>query len=360
MRYAFRDKVGGWYRVQRVHGRLLFSTPKGIYHRRGTRLEPHPAFNFRAQVHYIAEYGSDMLIIHYEGDSGGLYTQKFDRNGKQAPIMLSALDGWSFSHILVENEGVLWLGGAKGLVRYEPTDSLGAEPFPPMLRKLTAKRDSVLFWGTFVNDYGGLISAPSSGFKFNIPYSLNSIRFEFGVPIYRQSVPLYFQFFLEKFDESPPTEWSSAPFKEYTNLSEGRYTLWVTVKDERGTPGPKIPVVVEVAAPWNRTFGFYTLAVVGALALLLLLYKFISVPVLRRNKLLDENNRYLNVDLSAKSVEIRRLDEALTQKNREIALLNEALSRSEERENSYRLRLEELENVLVEWVRFAGAIRELT
>ncbi len=358
VRYTFKHKVGGWYRVFNVKGNLLFATPKGVYREEGARLVPHPDYTFSEQVHHILEYGSETTVIHYEADGGKPFTRKFDAKGKLMPTSFSHLDGWILNHALVEKQGVLWLAGPKGLVRYEPTDSISPTPFPPMLRKLTAKRDSTLFWGAFANEFGGIVSVPSGNFRFHIPYALNSIRVEFGVPVYRQSGPLHFQFYLEKFDEHPPLEWSSVPFKEYTNLPEGRYTLWVTVKDEQGSVGQKATLSFEVAAPWNRTVGFYSLAVVALLTLMLLAYKYFSAPIQQRNKLLDEDNRHLSVDLSAKSVELRRLDEVVQQKNTEIARLAEAQVRIEERNQELAQRLAELEAVMLNWTRFAGLLRD--
>jgi ligand-binding sensor domain-containing protein len=359
-RYAFKDRAGGWYRVFSVHGKLFFATPRGIYRESGSRLERHPDFAISGPVHAIVEYGTSAYVIHYENAIGQYETRKFDASGKIIPTSLSTLKGWGFDRILSENEGILWLAGPKGLVRYEPMDSTPAVPFPPLLRKLILLRDSVVFFGAFVNEYGGLISQQSPNVKFVIPFKSNSIRIEYGIPIYRQASPLQFQFYLEKFDESPPDDWSNAPFKEYTNLSEGRYTLWVTAKDEQGNVSSKAAVSFEISPPWNRTILFYSGIVATLLVVMFLVYRYFSVPIQRQNKLLGEDNRFLNVDISAKSLELRRMEEAMVLKNAEIARLSEAVGRSDDRERQDRQRIHQLETQQREWSQFANLLREIT
>lgn len=120
----------------------------------------------------------------------------------------------------------------------------------PLLNKLVLGNDSVYFsdgnWtsGNFYIDHGIYTISP-------IPYFLNSIFFEFKSSE-NSGFPLYFQYFLEGFDD----DWlniTSYNIKEYSNLDEGEYTIRVRNLSASGEAGKTFSLNFRIKPPVYRT-----------------------------------------------------------------------------------------------------------
>lgn len=158
----------------------------------------------------------------------------------------------------------------------------------PLLNKLVLGNDSVYFsdgnWTSenFNIDHGIYTISP-------IPYFLNSIFFEFKSSE-SSTFPLYFQYFLEGFDD----DWlniTSYNIKEYSNLDEGEYTIRVRNLSASGEAGKTFSLNFRIKPPVYRTKIAYFIYVVFVV---LILWAIIQVGSFRFAKERYELERIIN------------------------------------------------------------------
>lgn len=158
----------------------------------------------------------------------------------------------------------------------------------PLLNKLVLGNDSVYFsdgnWTSenFNIDHGIYTISP-------IPYFLNSIFFEFKSSE-SSTFPLYFQYFLEGFDD----DWlniTSYNIKEYSNLDEGEYTIRVRNLSASGEAGKTFSLNFRIKPPVYRTKIAYFIYVVFVV---LILWSIIQVGSFQFAKERYELERIIN------------------------------------------------------------------
>ncbi|OEK00593.1 hypothetical protein BFP97_03320 [Roseivirga sp. 4D4] len=157
--------------------------------------------------------------------------------------------------------------GPEGLIQYHP-DWVPKEitPFKTVMSQVKTG-DQVLFGGVtfaqaFLDNGSGL------------DYKNNSISFDFSALSFEDSEKNLFRYQLEGYEESW-SDWSTSTYKEYTNLSEGRYTFKVRSKNIYGHEGEIATFEFRVYAPWYRStlaFGGYGLLIILAIWIIVRAY----------------------------------------------------------------------------------------
>jgi signal transduction histidine kinase/ActR/RegA family two-component response regulator len=170
----------------------------------------------------------------------------------------------TFYTILPEAGGAVWMGGPEGLVRYDPSqERLFPWTGPPLVRRVLGKDHRVLFGGA--GDWAGAES---------LPYASNTLRFEFAAPGGMPQSATRYQVKLEGVDKdwSP---WTRETFRDYTNLSEGRYRFLVRARNGEGLVSDAAALPFRVLAPFYRSWWAYLayLAALGGLVHLLILWR---------------------------------------------------------------------------------------
>ncbi len=85
-----------------------------------------------------------------------------------------------------------------------------------------------------------------------IPYSLNSLRFEFICPEFREDGAVLYSYYLENYD-SKWSAYTAANSKEYTQLHEGTYTLHIRSFNRYDDSSSEYSFKFTVAPPWYRS-----------------------------------------------------------------------------------------------------------
>lgn len=129
------------------------------------------------------------------------------------------------------------------------------------VRKVSSsKNDSILSYG-------------NTSKSIVLPYSLNSIRIHFAATDYTQTSEIVYTYRLKGMDE----EWSipsANTSKEYTNLSEGKYTFEVKAFIDGEIDSSNITTLsFVVTPPWYRSTLAYLLYTLTISILMLILYK---------------------------------------------------------------------------------------
>ncbi|MDE7120441.1 MAG: LuxR C-terminal-related transcriptional regulator, partial [Muribaculaceae bacterium] len=88
--------------------------------------------------------------------------------------------------------------------------------------------------------------------QLKLPYSLNSLKFEFVSPEYRAPDAVVYSCMLENYD-TDFSPWSTANSKEYTRLHEGTYTMRVRSHNNYTHQRGETSFTVVISPPWYRS-----------------------------------------------------------------------------------------------------------
>lgn len=148
-----------------------------------------------------------------------------------------------------EDGGLVWIGSPDGLIRYATQlEEEEPESYRAWIRYIT-KPDGVLLDVSRSDDS---VPAPS------LPFRDNAVRFAFAAPRFDAPDRTRYRTRLEGFDDDW-SDWSTEPYKDYTNLWEGRYTFRVQAQDVYGATSAEDSFAFHVRPPWYRSWWAYLL-----------------------------------------------------------------------------------------------------
>ncbi len=114
----------------------------------------------------------------------------------------------------------------------------------PIISYVYANGDSLVYRATLAD--------PGGETALTLPYSLNSLRFDFAYPDFRTSNGILYSSYLEGYDNSwslPSTESS----REYTRLPEGTYTLHLLTRNLQTGREDQTEFSFRITPPWYRS-----------------------------------------------------------------------------------------------------------
>lgn len=211
------------------------------------------------------------------------------------------LDYLSPREIIVSNQDGFW--------SLDPEYSSPSVWMPrPFINAIYANRDSLVY------------SASPSGrdlSRLTLPFNLNSLRFEFAYPRYKYPNSVEYSSYLKNYDKEW-TPFTSESFREYTRLSEGKYTLMIKTLDPETGEVLESSFEFTIRPPWYRsTFAIiiYILIICG-LVYGMVLYarhkwrKSQEELKMRKEKELESLRKKAEHDELLKDVEIANLKSA--------------------------------------------------
>ena len=189
------------------------------------------------------------------------------------------------SVIYPAQDGLVWIGGNDGLLRYNPSVVLNYErPYPCMVTEVRAPlpqagsmstghrpptkggkpgviRDTVLYGGFGYNTGTAaprVVQKQPAAMAPVLPYDMNNFTFRFAAPFYVKEEKTQYSFFLEGTtkDWSP---WSTETKTNFTNLDPGKYTFRVKAKNVYGHESAIGEYRFRILPPWWLTWWFYAL-----------------------------------------------------------------------------------------------------
>ncbi|MDZ7266971.1 MAG: ATP-binding protein [candidate division KSB1 bacterium] len=312
----------GWGIVLGLDGRELFVTDQGIY-----AYEAEARRFVRDTTAATAEANRANATGEVLADAAGnLWMQLIKKNGSEIGVARRRPDGsyhWEATpfhrfadftvwDIYPEATGVVWFGGPDGLVRYDTTITKNyAVTFTALIRRVvTIGGDSLLYGGARFGEGG---EPP------RLPYSKNSVRFEFAAPSFDDETATRYQYFLENFDKSW-SEWTAETRKDYTNISEGTYCFRVRARNLHGQLSTEAGFAFTILPPWYRTWWAY--GVYAGLAALAIygLIKYRTRQLLQRSRELEHTVQQRTEQIRQQAEELETLDGIVRQINRELDL----------------------------------------
>ncbi len=189
-----------------------------------------------------------------------------------------------------------WFLSTDGLFRYDQKIKRNTEkPYKTLISNITSEKQKL-------NPYLTAGDEPPE-IKFND----NSLRFEYAAPFYEQENKIEYQTWLEGFEKTW-SSWGKNTYKEYTNLSPGKYTFHVRAKNLYHKISEGAVYTFTILPPWYRTWWAYLLY-----ALILLFAGFIILKW--RTRQLKEKHRELEKTIKERTAE-------LSNRVKELAVIN--------------------------------------
>jgi signal transduction histidine kinase/ligand-binding sensor domain-containing protein len=163
---------------------------------------------------------------------------------------LAGPSGGGPQRMLRDPDGVLWVGTDEGLLRFDPAPKSALRPPFRVLLRRVATGDGPALWG-------------GSGTPRLAPLDYRDNRLRFEVAANSFDGRREYAFWLVGSDPAW-SAWSPEPFKDYSNLREGRYRLQARARSIHGEEAEIAPLEFQVLPPWYRSlwawFGYLLLA----------------------------------------------------------------------------------------------------
>ncbi|MBC7536288.1 MAG: GAF domain-containing protein, partial [Ferruginibacter sp.] len=227
---------------------------------------------------------------------------------------LNSLGDYSFSDVFAEKNGITWIATTDALIRFdENLEKETDQSFKTILRHITAGKTALS------------TDIPNGQKPFSLSFKNNTLRFEYAAPFFEQENKTRYQTWLEGFEN----DWSPLDnnyYKEYTNLSAGKYIFHVRAVNTNGKQSAEATYSFEILPPWYRTWWAYLLYLLAAAAIIYSLIRW-------RTHQLHEKHRELEKTVADRTVQ-------LSQRVEELAVINsvqEGLVREMDMEGIYEL-----------------------
>lgn len=211
----------------------------------------------------------------------------------------------------LEEDGVLWIGAAEGLIRYEDNDVKQYESqFYALIRNVRIPRGDTLFNGAFQSDSGVMRIHQKTTEIPQILYKNNDIQFFFAAPYFEDEHQPEYRYKLAGSDEYW-SDWEGKSEAKYNNLHEGQYTFIVEARNVYGQVSEQASYTFEVLPPWYRTTWAYMLY---GLAFILILLIGVRISSQR----LKQKNLWLEGVVEERTREISQKNTVLEHQQKEI------------------------------------------
>jgi signal transduction histidine kinase/DNA-binding response OmpR family regulator len=190
-----------------------------------------------------ANFGGGVLVRTETSDGKSkIITSPFSELKKNYPV-------WNILPTVNKSgQPVIWFSGREGIIRYDGNlDESTNGKFNTIIRNITLNEDSVYFSG-----FALPLTKPS------FSKSWNTIRIQFAAPFFKLENETVFSTYLENRDNGW-SEWSTQDFREFGNLSHGRYTFRVKAKNIYDVESTEASFSFSVLPPWYATWWAYAL-----------------------------------------------------------------------------------------------------
>lgn len=213
--------------------------------------------------------------------------------------------------IYPEKNGVVWLGGYDGLVRYNASVNRNYDDnFPTLINTVIAGNDSSIIRGS---NWAHLST------EFEFPYTHNALTFQFGAAFYENESANQFQHFLEGFTDDW-SAWSTENKINFTNLDEGDYRFRVRAQNVYGHLGEEAVFAFTIFPPWYRTWWAYLLYGILAFAAVGSVFRY-------RIRYLEEKAKELEGIIVERTAQIREQKDQLEEQADQLKELDKLKSR---------------------------------
>ncbi len=225
------------------------------------------------------------------------------------------------------NKRFVFIPNTEGLVIFDYKHKIDTNKFRfnIYLEKIVSTKDNKIIWaGNTLSSSGLLTSVPPKNAQ--LPYKHNGLAFYIAAPFFENSHSIQFSFFLKGLDKNW-TPWTTANYREYTFLREGKYTLQVKAKNIYGVQSPILSYNFAILPPWYRStlaYIVYALLFFSAIIIGIRLYTY---NLRKRNEKLEKLVHERTKEIEMKNVELEQQKEEIQTQAEELADVNQQLQK---------------------------------
>ena len=221
--------------------------------------------------------------------------------------------------IFPESNGVLWIGEADGMIRFDTRIAKNyKQSFLTLIRLITLNSNRAFFGGTYLDDRGMLVLEQPTTAVRRLPYARgNNFRFHCAATTYDEPNLTEFQYLLEGNDNGW-SEWTKEPFKDYTNLLEGSYRFRVRAKNAHGHIGEEAAYSFVITPPLYRTIWAYLVYVLLGVGLVYSFIQYRHQALIARKSELEQQVRDRTIDLEMAIDELEVKNQLLSSQKRQL------------------------------------------
>lgn len=215
---------------------------------------------------------------------------------------------------LVDKNNIAWLGSGKNLVAFDLNKFKRAPTYPDAILKGIKINDQFIDYRNLSPDelkeieFDQVVDFENYPSQLTVPYTKNHLTFEFVAIDWQAPHKIQYQYRIDGLDNN----WSSITKKtsaDYRNIPNGSYIFEVRAKTNGDEWGKTFQYHFTVLPPWYRTWWFQTLVGIVLILLLILLYRWRTAALRKRQKALENtvNLRTREVIAEKKLVEDQKL-----------------------------------------------------
>lgn len=277
----------------------------------------------------------DRNIWYVSENRAGVFRFQEDDTYQQVTTPFLPLSGkfiHGFESVYSYSPDHLFFGMEEGFAHYSADyNSSGYQEFSAYIVRAEAlHQDTVFFCGR------GAGSAPLKEKPCSFKYHNNNIRFAFTSPVYDNAGNTEYSCMLEGFDDRW-SAWGRSYTKEYSNLSDGRYTFRVKARNMLGTESLPDGLEFVIEHPWYKSPIAYLAYVITLLSVTLFLVRFVNwrIEISRKSERINSQRIYeareqdyirqaLEAEKEIIKIRNERLKAEMIQRDKELA--NEAMN----------------------------------
>lgn len=238
--------------VFKIKDRIVFATTKGLYefNRSSNSFIPSKLYTAvfnKMAIRYLNEDKEGNIWFCNERGTGVIHSSANDPSRLPMLTYFPELNEQllpGFENIYPYNRRNIFIGSEKGLIHLDFQKYISAKQHLEIrlgIIKTIGKADSTIFGGY-----------PIRREIIQLPSSTNAFRFEYSSPVYDFQRNITYSYQLEGYDNDW-SAWDNKTEKDYTNLSDGKYTFKVKARDYQLKESAIASYSFIIKAPWYKT-----------------------------------------------------------------------------------------------------------
>jgi len=267
-----------WYKQQ-----LLLASVNGFFRfdaaTQQFTLDPQLAQAFSGTQPWVrypqTDQHNNLWLLTWDNDSGSRQAGVLfaDANGlyRWQASALQPLQDIPLDTLLIDQQNVVWFGGAEGIFRFAIDEHSNLPPKLPLVRQLRTL-DGEIFYN------GGTVPQ-----RLQLDAGSTALRFDYASPNFSHLFLPQFQVKLQGHDKTW-SGWSNELYRDYTNLPGGDYQFMVRSRDHQGDSQLSAALNIHIAQPWYAGTAAWLSYILLTLLLLYLLLKWRTRHLLKEKQ----------------------------------------------------------------------------
>lgn len=289
--YTSNSPLEGQIQIYEADNNPLFATQKGIYKydRKTGSFIPDTIFGTQFAdgsrgVFNITKVNNHTFALHSNVENYLAFKQS-PGEYKIVSTPFKRMEKEQVNVIYPDGEHI-WFGTNKTVFSYRLNDNKNYNTtFNTLVRKVFINTDSLIYGGA------SILNIINSG---EIKFENRNLRFQYAATFYEAEDRTEYQYKLDGYDENW-SNWTMETQKDYTNLSEGKYTFNVRGRNVYGSIGKIGSYKFSVLPPFYRTIWAYIIYIILAVSFGYVIVKWrinkLQKDKLNLEKLVDEKTR---------------------------------------------------------------------